>query len=310
MTGVIVFALNSEAHENGFHPLAKVEHSSALRQIVLTLKTHSLSSIIIITRQRNLVSRHLERMGVLCVGTDDYDNTSEYPFINKATELLPESIDDLLIIPADYPLFSADALDEILSMPITQASELYCIQPIYLDKPGFPIRISISAFKEHVKSLPEPYKPEDLFQNICDISVNYETNDPGTAINLRYEENWIDALTKHKFKRIRPISRLTIAKDKVFFGPGIYQLLTAIEQTGSVRHACLITGISYSKGWQMIRVAEDQSGLEIVRRQKGGESGGYTIVTDSGHLLMKKYTDYVYECNEAIERIFNKYWTD
>ena len=41
-----------------------------------------------------------------------------------------------------------------------------------------------------------------------------------------------------------------------FFGPGVAQLFTFIEETGSVRHASERMGLSYSKAWKMIRGTE------------------------------------------------------
>ena len=50
--------------------------------------------------------------------------------------------------------------------------------------------------------------------------------------------------------------------------------------------ACEKAGMSYSKGWSLIRTAEKELGRPVVERSPGGKSGGTAQVSLEGHMLM------------------------
>ena len=52
---------------------------------------------------------------------------------------------------------------------------------------------------------------------------------------------------------LHPALKLRLARERIFFGPGPAELLMQIRRTDSVRMACEQMGISYSKGWKMIK---------------------------------------------------------
>ena len=65
-------------------------------------------------------------------------------------------------------------------------------------------------------------------------------------------------------------------KDDKVFGPGICQLLTKIEETGSMHQAAARMGLAYSKAWKMMKTAEEGLGFALTERVSGGRSGGET----------------------------------
>ena len=56
-----------------------------------------------------------------------------------------------------------------------------------------------------------------------------------------------------------------------------------------MREACEKAGMSYSKGWSLIRTAEKELGRPVVERSPGGKSGGTAQVSLEGHMLMERY---------------------
>ena len=66
-------------------------------------------------------------------------------------------------------------------------------------------------------------------------------------------------------------------------------LLKQIQALGSVREACEKTGMSYSKGWSLIRTAERETGYTIVDRSPGGKGGGAARVSERGLKLLEQY---------------------
>lgn len=94
---------------------------------------------------------------------------------------------------------------------------------------------------------------------------------------------------KEKERRIRPRVKLQLEKNENFFGPGIVFLLRQIDTLGSVRDACAKTGMSYSKGWSLIRSAEKELGYTVVERSPGGKHGGVASVSEAGKDILRKY---------------------
>ena len=76
--------------------------------------------------------------------------------------------------------------------------------------------------------------------------------------------------------------------DKMKSVDGI-QVLRQIDTLGSVRDACAKTGMSYSKGWSLIRSAEKELGYTVVERSPGGKHGGVASVSEAGKDILRKY---------------------
>ena len=73
---------------------------------------------------------------------------------------------------------------------------------------------------------------------------------------------------------------------------------------GSVREACQKTGISYSKGWAIIRSAERELGYKIVDCQPGGKNGGQASVSIKGKRLLALFEDYEEKVKAAADDLY------
>ena len=68
--------------------------------------------------------------------------------------------------------------------------------------------------------------------------------------------------------------RLRIYKDDLLFGTGIAELMERVEANGSMSAACREMGMAYSKGWKIVRRAENQLGYPLMDGKRGGTGGG------------------------------------
>ena len=110
-------------------------------------------------------------------------------------------------------------------------------------------------------------------------------------------------MDKKKETDFRPAVKLMFVNGSRFFGPGPVGLLKEIDRCGNVRKACEKCGFSYSKGWSIIRKAEEKFGCTIVERQAGGKAGGSARVSDKGHEMLAIYDRLEAELSEiAAER--------
>ncbi|NLL36136.1 MAG: LysR family transcriptional regulator [Fretibacterium sp.] len=107
---------------------------------------------------------------------------------------------------------------------------------------------------------------------------------------------------------LRPELRLRLIRERAFFGRGPAHLLSLIEETQSVRHACMKMGMSYSKGWKLIKGAEDALGYPLVERQQGGREGGSSSLTDEARALLKAYRHLESALTEQAEHLFARYF--
>ena len=83
-------------------------------------------------------------------------------------------------------------------------------------------------------------------------------------------------------------------------------LLKQIDVLGNVRDACEKAGMSYSKGWSLIRTAEKELGCPVVERSPGGKSGGMARVSSAGHRLMERYERLEREITEFAEKKYRE----
>lgn len=107
---------------------------------------------------------------------------------------------------------------------------------------------------------------------------------------------------------IRPVLRVCLAKDDIFWGPGVRDLLRLIESTGSVRLACNEMKMSYSKGWKILGTLEREVGFTVVTRQQGGSGGGKAALTTEGKEMLARFQAFEAECRASAHEIFQKYF--
>ena len=103
---------------------------------------------------------------------------------------------------------------------------------------------------------------------------------------------------------MRPQIKVCLVGKKLFWGSGTVTLLKHIEYQGSVREACQKTGISYSKGWEIIHLAEKELGYKVVDCRPGGKNGGRASVSIKGKRLLALFEDYEEKVKAAADDLY------
>ena len=93
------------------------------------------------------------------------------------------------------------------------------------------------------------------------------------------------------------------AGDKVF-GPGPYQLLLLVRETGSLRKSAAQLGMSYSKAYAVIRHAEQELGFALMSKKIGGAGGGGSHLTPEAEDLIEKYGRYEQMAERALDALY------
>ncbi len=97
-------------------------------------------------------------------------------------------------------------------------------------------------------------------------------------------------LERYKKPRMVPAVKLWFeCEGRSAFGPGLYRLLKAIDETGSISSSSKAEGISYKHAWETIREAEGKLKTRLVAASPGGRKGGGTWLTEECKVLLEIY---------------------
>ncbi len=102
--------------------------------------------------------------------------------------------------------------------------------------------------------------------------------------------------------------RLRIYGDDLIFGPGVAQIMELVEETGSLAEACRQMKMAYSKGWKIVKRAEDNLGFSLMDGTSGGKSGGRMVLTEQGRDFLKRYQAMDAELKAEAQALFEKYF--
>ena len=94
------------------------------------------------------------------------------------------------------------------------------------------------------------------------------------------------------------------------FGPGTFDLLVLVDETGSLHQAAKLMGMSYNKAWRAMRQAEDHLGVKLLARRTGGSDGGGSVLTEDGQRLMERFRLFLDEADADLARLYQKYFGD
>lgn len=87
-------------------------------------------------------------------------------------------------------------------------------------------------------------------------------------------------------------------------GPGKIALLEAIHRTGSLSQAARDLGMSYRRGWQLLRSVNTSFRLPVVVTATGGRGGGGARVTPFGKELISCYRAFERDAQSRAIRAF------
>jgi molybdate transport system regulatory protein len=139
--------------------------------------------------------------------------------------------------------------------------------------------------------------------------------DPGTRRDRRAQQRRERAV--RATGALEPAPRVR-AGHRVFFhecgepilGPGTFDLLVLVDETGSLHQAAKIMGMSYNKAWRAMRQAEDHLGIALLARRTGGTDGGGSLLTEDGLRLMERFRAFLDEADADLARLYQKHFGD
>ncbi|HHZ02102.1 MAG TPA: LysR family transcriptional regulator [Tissierellia bacterium] len=111
-------------------------------------------------------------------------------------------------------------------------------------------------------------------------------------------------------KKLHYILQIRLAKDAVFFGPGVRTLLRLTDEYKSLNEACKIMNLSYSKALKMVKGTEKNLGFKLLDRKIGGLGGGGSSLTPKCIDFLNKYDEFEKELTAKASEIFDDYFNE
>ncbi len=90
--------------------------------------------------------------------------------------------------------------------------------------------------------------------------------------------------------RLRPRLRV-VRGEEVLLGPGMAELLDALQRTGSLRLAADEMGMSYMHAWQLVRTMNGAFREPLVTLERGGAARGGARLTERGAEVLALYQE-------------------
>ncbi len=86
-----------------------------------------------------------------------------------------------------------------------------------------------------------------------------------------------------------------------------YRLLQIIKDKGSLKAAADEMKMSYRKAWGDLKKAEELLGYELITRQRGGKTGGNSVLTDKAVRLLEAYHVLHTKMDDAVEKAYEEF---
>lgn len=299
-TGAVIVAAGMSTRMNEFKQLMKIGDLTIVERVVLNFLRVGIKEIVVVTGYRaEQVEKALYHKGITFLRNENYENSQMLDSAKIGLAYLKDRCDQVFFCPVDVPFFTEETMKKLIS----QHGSI--VVPKCRNKLGHPIKIKTLLIPAILD-----YQGEGGLRGALD-SLNIEfvsipVQDEGILMDLDTPEDYQQILELYDSKLIHPQVKVWLAKNKPFFGPGTAVLLKEIDRNGFVREACAKTGISYSKGWSIIRSAEEELGYKIVERQPGGRNGGRACVTEAGKEVLRLFEVYEEKLEESARKIFEK----
>ena len=300
MTAALILAAGDVSGDDKFGPMDIIGEVSSIKRVILVYKQSGIKKIVVVTGYgAEALERHCSHLGVVFLRNDDYESSDMLKSAKIGLTYLADKCSSAFISPADIPLFSAET---VKSMVNKQGS---VIIPMHNNKTGHPLLLSRNLFEKVIE-----YKGTDGLEGALsggDVErVFFDVQDVGIVTHVQGGMDLSGIIEAHSLRSIRAENKIMLTGEKGFFGPGAMHLLTLTNETGSLRQAAQQMGVSYSKAWKMITDIEDQLGVSILKSKAGGQKGGGSELTESGHELMRRYEMLEIESADYVQRSFER----
>ena len=295
-TGAVILAA-------GTSDISKTE---MLKTELDTLREAGISPIAVVTgHEEEIIRKELAHRKVIFVENPRYRTTRMFTSIQLGVEALRGLCDKALIVNADSPSFSAAT-----AVTLSESSQELSF-PMHEGKPGHPFCIHMDKVDAILDYDGERGIQGMMKKNLIKAGL-VEVKDPGIHLEAKEEESLAKVLKYQQdlimSEPVRAELRLCLARSDVFFDEDLEALLREIDECHSMNMACSNLNMAYSRGWKMIKKAEEKLGCSLIAKQTGGSRGGGSALTEDGRKHLENYEKIRKETVAFAEKMVKDYF--
>lgn len=303
-TGAVILAAGKSEYIEELKPLMKLGKTTMIQKEIDTLRQAGVTPIVVVTGyQAEELERHIAHRGAVCVRNKKYETSQMFDSICLGLKRIGKKTEQVLLFPADVPMISVNTIRQM------KESDADLAVPAYQGQSGHPVLLS----REIIPSILS-YHGDRGLKGAMEASGReircIELDDPGVLMNTNTEEDYADLLRYETDSREQTQLTFTLqaklCRPEECFDAGTAVFLQAVEKYGSMLSACQHQGISYSKAWKMVKLAEEQLGVTFLKRQTGGSGGGSSLMTEEGRQFIARYCLFEEKLQAAAEGIFEE----
>ena len=307
-TGAIILAAGKSKYMDELKPMLKLGQTTMIQREIDTLRTAGLSPIVVVTGyQAEELEKHIAHRGAVCIRNRRYETSQMYASICMGLRYIQKKADRVLLFPSDVPLVSAETIEKMAKAPGSAAV------PVHDGRRGHPVMLSREIF-QHVLSYRGGQGLRGAMDDWEDGVTLVELEDPGILLDTNTKQDYESLLQYEKDSREQTElgfrCEVTLFRPQDCFDGRTAAFLEAVDEAGSMLAACQKRDISYSKGWKMVKTAEDQLGIVFLSRQPGGSRGGFSALTAEGRAFLERYRRLEKRMNEAAQAAFEEIFSE
>ena len=303
-TGAVIVAAGMSSRMGEFKPLLQLGGLSFAQRVVSNFQQAKVFPIVVVTGYRaQELERHLSRMGVVCVRNPDYAQSEMSDSARLGFRYIQDKCDRAFFTPVDIPLFTYKTVQRLMESPSPVS------KPVCGGRAGHPVLLSRQVLARLAESRPGG----GLGRAIARCAPFMElvpVEDPGVLLDADTPADYRQLLERHNRQLLRPMVSVSLMGEGLLFDQRAALLLHLLAYDGTMKEACERLGISYSKGWGLLRGLEENLGFPLLQRQPGGEYGGSSRLTLQGQRLLGQYEAYAQAVQEFAGQAFSRFFQE
>ncbi len=301
-TAALIIAVGETGTGPAPDPLRPVGSLAAVERVILLFKRAGISRVAVVSDESSHIEKHISHAGVVYLPLRPAPGLQMFDAVKHGLAYLQGKCARVLVTPVDVPLYTTETIQKL-----ADSSENIAI-PSHERAGGHPVAISDELFPQLLA-----YEGDGglaaAIKHTGAAAAYLEVQDAGVVLDIEKEPNFVHLLQSNSLSELHPGLKLSVDKERPFFGPGPCLLLELVHETGSLRMACTQMGISYSKGWRIIAGIEEQYGCPVLQSTRGGAQRGNSTLTSEGARLMRAYQAFQRESEAEVRRIFERHFT-
>lgn len=303
--GAVLVAAGMSSRSEEFLPLLPVGGITIAQRIIATLRQAGATRIAVVTGfHADELEHHLAKTGAVFLRNENYQNTDMFASACIGLSYLRHKCARVFFAPTAVPLFTAATAKALLDSGAPLAV------PVCGGVRGHPILLSAGVIDRLLNDSGEGGLQGALSR--CGVEETLvPVRDSGTVYHGSADSREsARLLAVHNSQLARAEVRVALSREHTFLDERSALLLQLIDETGSVREACQKMQLSYSSGWNSLRLLENEMGCPVVVRTQGGAGGGRSSLTPAGRRLLWRYQQLQAELNARAEQLFHQYFED